>query len=351
MGGSVSVRAITMVKQACGSTARILAHIVVIPFMLAFALACDTPKVAVKPASALAPVAKRNPGPPNAPVVVATFGKTDWAPPAEASIPKDSLGTSIRRGLALLRYTSDSLPAFAPGRINCTNCHLQDGRALYGAPLAGSHARFPKYMPRSGAVITLADRVNYCFTRSLAGNRLPTDSREMADILSYIAWLSKDVPIGAKLPGGDGLPAMKDTLVADAIRGGKLYGDKCQSCHQANGTGTALVPALWGQTSYSVGASMARVERAASFISHNMPYGQGGTLTAQESFDIAAYVNSHARPDSPGKEHDWPHGGVPKDVPYTTQSGHQAVNAPPLLPRKRPARTLVPAPPRAGATH
>jgi len=283
------------------------------------------------------------------PIVTANFAGKEWTPPPEAEIPADSLGNSIRRGLALLRHTTDSLPDYAPGHINCTNCHLQDGRALYGAPLAGSHARFPKYLPRSGAVITLADRVNYCFTRSLAGNRLPTDSREMTDLLAYMAWLSKDVPIGAKVPGADGLPAMQETLVADAGRGATLYAGKCQSCHQADGGGGPLIPALWGPKSYSVGASMTRVERAASFISHNMPLGLGGTLTAQESFDLAAYINSHPRPDSPGKENDWPFGGAPKDVPYNTKSGHEAVNAPPLLPRRAPGRTLVPAPPRARA--
>jgi thiosulfate dehydrogenase len=290
----------------------------------------------------------KNPGPPGEPIVVARFGNVEWRPPTEAEIPSDSLGSSIRRGLALLRHTTDSLPAYAPGNINCTNCHLQDGRALYGAPLAGSHARYPKYIPRTGAVVTLADRVNYCFTRSLAGNRLPSDSREMADILSYLAWISRGIPIGAKVPGSDGMPRMKEILVGDVARGASLYGAKCQVCHQENGGGNAIVPALWGQKSYAVGASMARLERAATFISHNMPLGQGGSLTAQEAFDLSAYVNSHARPDLPGKEKDFPFGGAPKDLPYSTTSGHKAVNAPPLLPRRTPARALVPAPFRAG---
>ena len=226
---------------------------------------------------------------------------------------------------------------------------MQDGKALYAAPLAGAHSRYPKYLTRSGAVVTLADRVNYCFTRSLAGNRLPSDSREMADILTYIAWLSRDVPIGAKMPGDAGMPVMKEGVVANAKNGETLYASKCAACHQPTGAGTAVVPALWGEKSYSIGASMARLERAASFISHNMPYGNGNSLSDQEAFDIAAYVNSHPRPDSPGKENDWPTGGAPKDVPYTLRSGHQAVNPPAVLPRKTPARTLVPAPPRAGS--
>lgn len=289
---------------------------------------------------------------PGAPAVfVANINGKQWSPPTESDIPADSLGNAIRRGLALMRHTTDSLPDYAPGHINCTNCHLQDGRSMHGTPLAGTFARYPKYLPRSGAVVTMADRINFCFTRSLAGNRLSSDSREMADMMAYLAWLSRGIPVGASLPGAEGLPAMKDTLAGDVSRGAAVYAGKCQSCHQPEGGGGPGIPALWGPKSYSVGASMTRLERAASFISHNMPFGQAGTLSAQEAFDVAAYVNSHPRPDSPNKELDWPLGGAPKDVPYNTKAGHKAVITAPVLPRKTPERTLVPAPPRARASN
>ena len=123
------------------------------------------------------------------------FTESAWRAPTEADIPADSMGASIKRGLYILRHTPDSLPRYATSGLTCTSCHQQDGTKLSAAPLTGSHARFPKYMPRTGAVITLADRVNYCFTRSLAGNVLPVDSREMTDILAYIAFISRDVPV------------------------------------------------------------------------------------------------------------------------------------------------------------
>ena len=290
-----------------------------------------------------------------APATPASFDPTAWRPPADSEIPRDSLGASIRRGLALLRDTPDSLPAHAPGRIGCANCHLDGGRSPVAAPLAGSHARFPKYMPRSGGVIGLADRVNYCFTRSLAGRRLPHESREMQDILAYLAFLSRGVPVGAgqRLPGADGLAripgaeALAAALPGDSARGAAVYGARCASCHAADGAGHAAngarIPALWGAGSYSVGASMARQERAAAFIWHNMPLAQGRSLTPQQAYDVAAYVNAHPRPDSPGKAHDWPTGGAPADVPYALRSGHAAFRAPPVLPRAG-AGTLVPPP-------
>jgi thiosulfate dehydrogenase len=276
------------------------------------------------------------------------FDSARWQPPAETEIPQDSLGASIRRVLALLRFTPESLPAYATSSLRCTSCHQGDGRKTTAAPLTGSHARFPKYLTRSGAVITLADRVNYCFTRSLAGNALPHESREMADILAYLAFISKGVPVGAKVAGADGLIAMKDTLPADTARGHAVFDANCALCHQKDGAGTPAFPALWGARSYSIGASMARVERAASFIWHNMPQTKPGSLTPQQAFDVAAFINSHPRPDSPGKEGDWPMGGTPKDVPYATQ-GHDAYHPPgQLVPRRNPARAVVPVPPRIG---
>ena len=156
-----------------------------------------------------------------------SFDAAAWAPPSEAEIPNDSLGASIRRGLALLRFTPESLPTYATSSLRCTSCHELDGRKATAAPLTGAHARFPKYLTRSGAVIALADRVNYCFTRSLAGNAIPSDSREMEDILAYLAFISKGVPIGAKVMGADGLLAMKDTLAGDTAHGSWMLWQPC----------------------------------------------------------------------------------------------------------------------------
>lgn len=281
-----------------------------------------------------------------APAVV--FTEASWQPKREADIPADSMGASIRRGLYLLRFTPESLPQYATSGLRCTSCHQDDGLKVAAAPLTGSHARFPKYMPRTGSVITLADRVNYCFTRSLAGNVLPVDSREMTDLLAYMKFISADVPVGTNIAGYDGLIPMKDTLVGDAARGAKLYVEKtCSTCHGADGNGLGILPPLWGPRSYSIGASMSREERAASFIWHNMPQSNPGSLTPQEAFDLSAYINSHPRPDSPAKQFDWPVGGNPKDVPYDLESGHKAYRPPPLIRRNTPERAVVPVPPRA----
>src|SRR5438309_2582153 len=123
------------------------------------------------------------------PVRLASWDSTDWRPPAVAALGKDSLADAIRRGLALVAATADSLPQFAGGNLNCTSCHLEEGRRGTAAPLTGVFARYPKYIDRTGAVVSMEDRVNYCMTRSLAGARLPNDSREMQDMLAYLAFM------------------------------------------------------------------------------------------------------------------------------------------------------------------
>jgi thiosulfate dehydrogenase len=70
---------------------------------------------------------------------------------------------------------------------------------------------------------------------------------------------------------------------------------------------------------------MARLRTAASFIRHNMPYDLPGTLTDQQAFDVAAYVNSHPRPDLAGKENDWPNGDAPPDAAYPTRASGRRV--------------------------
>ena len=265
----------------------------------------------------------------SAPAAAPAAALLDYAAPPDSAIPNDERGKSIRRGLALFTRTTDSLPALAPGNIQCASCHVDAGRRHDAAALIGVTARYPRYMERSDAVVSIEDRVNNCFMRSLAGRPLAKEGREMRDIVAYLEFLSTGVPQNAQVRG-QGMPKMA-ALTGDSARGAQLFATTCALCHRADGQGQpAAIPALWGPKSYSIGASMAREERAASFIRHQMPQNNRGSLTDQQAYDLAAFVNAHERPDSPGKEHDWPNGRAPADVPYNTE-GHTAHRPPARL--------------------
>jgi thiosulfate dehydrogenase len=236
--------------------------------------------------------------------------------PADSEIPNDDVGASIRRGLALMLATRDSLPRNVGSALRCVSCHPDAGRRPDGSPWLGVYARFPQYRARSGQVDIIEDRINDCFLRSMNGRPLPRDGRDMRDIVSYMAFLSKGVPVGATIVG-QGLPKVAP-LATDTARGAEVLRMVCARCHGADGRGTAAAPPLWGPRSFTIGAGMARLRTAAAFIRYNMPYDRPGSLTDQQAYDVAAYIVSRPRPDFKGKEHDWPRGDPPPDAAYPT---------------------------------
>jgi thiosulfate dehydrogenase len=244
--------------------------------------------------------------------------------PADSLIPAGPMGASIRRGRAILMSTRDSLAGHVGNRLACTNCHREAGTRASSGPWVGSFASFPQYNARAGRVIRIEDRINECMRRSMNGKPLAADGRDMNDIVAYMAFLSTGVPHGPRAPwlGYRKLAPRK----GDAVAGRAVFADNCARCHGTEGAGTAggrdggtnIGPPLWGPQSFAIGAGMARIQTAAAFIRWNMPFDRPGQLTDQQAFDVAAYVLSHPRPDTPGKELDWPNGDPPEDVAYPT---------------------------------
>jgi thiosulfate dehydrogenase len=246
-----------------------------------------------------------------------------FRPPSEAEIPKGPMGDSIRYGAKLLKQTQTYAKDYVGNGLNCTSCHLNGGTTAYASPWVGIWGVFPEYRSRNAKVNALQDRVNDCFQRSMNGKPLPVDGDEMHAILSYMWWLSKDVPTGVDVEGrGFKRIKLPDPALVDPIRGSKLYAEKCSACHGVEGQGLTgadgayLFPALWGPKSFNIGAGMARLANAAAFTKTNMPLGSGNTLSDQDAIDIAAYFTRQPRPDYAAKSVDWPKGDKPTDARY-----------------------------------
>src|SRR3989442_13977951 len=246
--------------------------------------------------------------------------------PADSVIPSGPLGAAIQRGRALLVATRESLPGHVGNGLRCTSCHLDAGRRQAFGSWVGVYARYPQYRPRSATVETIESRINDCFRRSMNGTPLAGDGAEMRDIVAYLSFLSRDLPI-APPPPGNRLQQWA-ALTADTAAGAAVYAATCVKCHGPDGQGTAVAPPLWGPKSYNLGAGMTRVPTAAAFIRENMPFDQPGTLTDQQAFDVAAHVSERPRPDFPDKIHDWPNGDAPPDVAYPTLAAQRKSPAP-----------------------
>ncbi len=241
-----------------------------------------------------------------------------FSPPPEASIPTGPFGAAITEGKKLLTETHQRLPQNVGNGLNCTNCHLTGGTTPGASPWVGIWGVFPEYRSRSGKLISLQERINDCFERSMNGKPLASSSLEMNNILAYMRWLSTGVPTGVNVKGR-GFGPLNQALVPDPANGKRVYADKCSSCHGAEGLGVQAggsyaIPPLWGKDSFNDGAGMARTYTAAAFVKHNMPLGQGGTLSDQDAVDVAEFFTHQSRPVYAAKSLDWPNGGKPKDA-------------------------------------
>ena len=117
-------------------------------------------------------------------------------------------------------------------------------------------------------------------------------------------WLASKAPLGVELPGRGYPDVAQPAKGYDLSGGAQVYKGQCAVCHGPEGQGqkvgdSYVMPPLWGKDSYNWGAGMHRINTAASFIKHNMPLGKGGSLSDQQAWDVAAYVNSHERPQDP----------------------------------------------------
>lgn len=212
----------------------------------------------------------------------------------DSKIPAGTSSNEIRLGERIFEQTPRYAAKYVGNQVNCADCHLEGGRAPYSAPMVGLAHIFPTYNQRAGRVITLAERIQQCFVRSENGRPLAANSREMRALLAYISWLSPEQSAG-QAPGRGliKLPALK----GDPGRGAAVYARACSVCHGSDGAGVPpVLPPLWGTSSFNDGAGMSTVEKMAAFVQYNMPQDAPGSLSAQQAYDVAAYVNSKPRP-------------------------------------------------------
>lgn len=238
--------------------------------------------------------------------IVALAACAQQAQPApQASTPLDlptgALGASIALGRDVINDPHKYLPHDVRADMSCAACHLGAGTVARGGSFIGTYGRFPQWNKRAHRVITLQDRLAECFLYSMNGKPPPYTSKEMIAMVAYIAYLSRDVPVGEPQPKSDGFIVPLPSASPDLARGQTLYMQKCSACHQADGAGIhGAFPPLWGPKSFNNGAGMAHVDRMTGFVMYNMPQNAPNTLSLQDAYDISSWVLTHARPHFAG---------------------------------------------------
>jgi thiosulfate dehydrogenase len=256
---------------------------------------------------------------------------TFWVAPDSLSIPQSAEGDLIRYGRELVAHTAAYLGP--EGRVqrttngmNCQNCHLKAGKKIFGNNYSAVSPTYPKFRARSGSIETIEKRVNDCIERSLNGQPLNTDSRELKAFIAYIYWVGENVPKGVA-PKGSGLPDLPLLDRPASVEKGRVVFEKhCALCHGSEGKGVKnemgtewKYPPLWGDSSYNTAAGLFRLSRFAGYVKANMPNGatfDNPILTDEEAWDVAAYVNSMPRPQKTFTA-DWPDiASKPFDHPF-----------------------------------
>jgi thiosulfate dehydrogenase len=167
-----------------------------------------------------------------------------------------------------------------------------------------AYVSYPAYRSKNGHVNSFQERLQGCFRYSMNGKPPKLGDPVLVALESYSYFLAKGLPTGED-PPGRGYPSLpKPDQPADYARGEQVYSQHCVACHGAGGLGMSaggkvVFPALWGPHSYNWGAGMGSIKSAAEFIRANMPYGMGNTLSVQQAWDVATYVDSQVRPQDP----------------------------------------------------
>lgn len=234
-----------------------------------------------------------------------------FTPPPVSAIPSGPQGDAIKRGLKIFQQTQIYAKKYVGSGLNCTNCHLEDGRKAEAAPMWAAWVSYPAYRSKNKQINTMQDRIRGCFVYSMnaqdspAGTPPPYGSDIYRDLEAYFAWLATGAPTGAKMPGRGYEKLPQPSGAFDLAHGKQVFTAQCAACHGANGEGMKdgkggyTYPPLWGPHSFNWGAGMGKIANAAGFIKVNMPYGNGNSLTDAEAWDVAAYVDSHERPRDP----------------------------------------------------
>ncbi len=272
------------------------------------------------------------------PAAASAVSQSAWVVPDISKLPDDDWGRTVRYGRDLVSKTAsligpevkDPTRRFAGNNLNCQSCHINAGTQKYGMPFIGVFADFPNYREREGTVGTMQDRIQGCMERSMNGKPLPETGPEMIAIVSYMKFLSTGRPVGEPTPGRKAGQMPELDRAADPAHGRTIYASNCSACHGSDGKGQRVgkvgdakgyvFPPVWGPDSFNDGAGMNTLIDAANFIHSNMPQGttwQSPSLSPEDAWDVAAYIDSQPRPKKSGLARDYPNKlEKPVDTPY-----------------------------------
>jgi len=265
--------------------------------------------IALAAALAAAPLAAQ----PAVPLQLPAYGEGQYVhqAPNVTALGADStlhpqLRQRILRGRELFNDTQQLRGVNVFNDMNCRSCHLGSGGLNWSGPVWPAATTLPDFRGKNQRVNTLEDRIADCFVYSMNGQAPASGSEDMLALEAYHQWLASGAAMYDNNIGGRGYAHLGTAMPEGTSRerGAAAYAQYCALCHGAEGNGrqqdgAVVFPAVWGDNSWNWGAGMSRVPALAAFIHSNMPLGKPGSLSPQEAWDLALFINSQERPQDP----------------------------------------------------
>ena len=171
----------------------------------------------------------------------------------------DPAAASSSEGMRLMTETPELLPHTSAIKMSCSSCHLNGGTVAHSSPYVGITPLFPSYNPRAGRVITMQDRLNGCFRRSMSGAPLDDNSPEMRAMIAFMEWMKDGSRPDGKIRGPRHVEDRRGPGAGPDPRQ-DLYRNQCAVCHGTNGEGRKTAErrlahsAAYGATTPSISA-------------------------------------------------------------------------------------------------
>lgn len=234
---------------------------------------------------------------------------TDNKPSSVSDLdPDDNMTPFIEKGEELLGGSEEASSGEEAEELTCMSCHAGSTEDN-GVSLVGITNEYPEFDERKGESLTLEEKVNESFERTLNKEKLPYDEEEMRSIIAYLTFISE---------GTDSLVS-EDEVVIDDIpepdldNGEKLFDEELKETS----------PPLWGDDSFTDGSNLTRMSVMTNYIKNYLPEDDPGSFLDQEAADVAAYILSQDRPEWKDDESDWPDSDKPAD--YINQEEREAI--------------------------
>lgn len=228
-------------------------------------------------------------------------------PPRIEDLRDSKYAEMVNYGRNIFIDTKKYARRYVGNGLNCSSCHLQEGRKPYAAPMWAAFPLYPMYREKNKQVVSFQERIQECFRYSLNGMAPALDTPEVEALTVYAHWLSTGIPQGAIMPGR-GFVRIDKTYDPSVFNGEVIYKQYCAMCHGDDLLGKKfsqrdgyMFPPLAGKDAWNKGAGMHKVKTCASFVQANMPLGRPFVLNDDEALEVCVYIYLQDRPWHPKK--------------------------------------------------